>query len=173
MYASPAIAPSWPYGLPSRPLAISYSHIPMTSPMRTSPLNAVAPRSIMAQRSSRPGPPSPCKVSLRDPKKKSAASPAMTRNPKTPTPGAPPSQNAPRMRTPRNRLNPGIHHLLRHHSLCTRAVSMKDLIHRSTEEPRECDGQGKRRGVALLLDRVDRLARDAHRLRKLLLGEAM
>src|SRR5262249_22052722 len=52
------------------------------------------------------------------------------------------------------------------------AICMKYLLNRFAEEARQRDREGQGRRVALDLDRVDRLARDVHLLRQLLLGEA-
>ena len=49
---------------------------------------------------------------------------------------------------------------------------MEDLLDRSPEVLRERDRQRERRRVALVLDRVDRLARDVHRRPELLLRES-
>src|SRR5829696_8997753 len=48
---------------------------------------------------------------------------------------------------------------------------MEDLLYVRAEVARERDGERQRGGVALLLDRIDGLARDGHRLAELLLGE--
>src|SRR3954466_10790843 len=51
-------------------------------------------------------------------------------------------------------------------------VDMEDLLYVRAEVAGERDGERQRGRVALLLDRVDRLAGDGHRLAELLLGEA-
>src|SRR3954447_6473631 len=51
-------------------------------------------------------------------------------------------------------------------------VDMEDLLYVRAEVAGERDREGQRGRVALLLDRVDRLARNGHRLAELLLGEA-
>src|SRR5829696_576263 len=60
----PPTAASCPYGPPSRPWAISQSQQPRMTVSVTTPESAVARRSIIDQRSSRPGPPRPWSVSL-------------------------------------------------------------------------------------------------------------
>src|SRR3954468_19492428 len=167
MYEIPATAPSQPYGLPERPLAISYSQAPITARMSTRPDRAVAWTSIIAQRSSRPGPPRPCSVSLRRPNRNTAPSTAITANDAAPSPGLPPTAKATKISAPRKRQNEGIHQRLRKRL----GIGMEHVLHGSLEEARERDGQRQRRRVALLLDRVDGLARDVHGLPELLLRE--
>src|SRR3954465_3765457 len=168
MYARPATAPSWPYGLPSWPLAISTSQQPITTVIRTAPVAAVAVRSIIAQRSSRPGPPSPCTVSLRRAKKNSAASPTNSGTEDRPVFTSPPIANAPSTRAPMNSENSGMKYRLR---MYLGVVGMEDLLDGLPEVVRERDRQRQPRRVALLLDGVDGLARDVHRLRERLLRE--
>src|SRR4051812_30370282 len=170
MYEIPATAASQPYGFPERPLAISYSQAPSTARMSTSPESAVAWTSIFSQRSSRPGPPRPCSVSLRRPNRKTAPMSAITAKDAAPSPGLPPMVKAAKMRAPRNRQNPGIHQRLR--MTLRMCVGMEDLLHARPEEARQRDGQRQGRRVALFLDGVDGLARDGHGLRELLLREA-
>src|SRR3954468_1601141 len=167
MYEIPATAPSQPYGLPERPLAISYSQAPITARMSTRPESAVAWTSIMAQRSSRPGPPRPCSVSLRRPNRNTAPSSAITPNETAPWPALPPIANAAKISAPRNRQKPGIHQRLRNKL----GVGMEHVLHGLLEVARQGDRQREGGRVALLLDGVDRLARDVHGLRELLLGE--
>src|SRR5512132_887879 len=52
-------------------------------------------------------------------------------------------------------------------------ICMKYLLNRFAEVARQGERQGKRRGVALRLDRVDRLARDVHLLGEPLLRELL
>src|SRR3954467_8305995 len=135
--------------------------------MSTKPDSAVACTSIMAQRSSRPGPPRPCSVSERRPNRNNPPRSAMTPKEIAPSPGSPPRAKAAKIRAPRNRQKPGIHQRLRNRL----GVGMEHVLHGHPEVPRERHRQRQRRRVALLLDRVDRLARDVHRLRELLLRE--
>src|SRR6478672_2815058 len=159
------MAPSWLYGDPSRPWPISHRNAPITTQISTRPVPAVARRSIASQRSSRPGPPSPLSVSLRPPNRNTAPSAVISPRPNTPNPASPPAQAATRFAAPSTTENAGIHQRLRN-TLCI-VVSMKDLLHRAVEEPCQRHRQGQRRRVAPGLDRVDRLPRDAHRLRQL------
>src|SRR3954451_22303078 len=131
--------------------------------MTMAPANAVARRSIIAQRSSRPGPPSPAIVSERPPKAKIAASTAMIPEEKTPWPTLPPRAKAPNIRAPRNREKAGMNQRL--------CIGMEHLFDGRVEVLGERHRQRQRGRVALLLDRVDRLARDAHGLGELLLGQ--
>src|SRR3954469_2452281 len=135
--------------------------------MSTKPTNAVARTSIACQRSSRPGPPRPASVSLRRPKRNTNPSAVMTARPPSPWSRWSPIQEAARMSRPRKTQKPGIHQRLRQNGLVL--VDMEHLLYGRAEEARQHDRQGQRGRVALLLDGVDRLARDIHRLRQLLL----
>src|SRR5215207_2161756 len=159
------------YGSPSSPLAISQSQAAMLTAITTRPANADARRSIAAQRSSRPGPPSPRSVSLRPPSRNKAASAAIAAKPCTTSPELPPIANAANTSAPSPSESSGIHHRLLQKGLSRVAICMEYLLYGLVEEARERDRQRQRRCVALLLDRVDGLARDVHRLRELLLGE--
>jgi hypothetical protein len=135
------------------------------------PANVVARRSIIAQRSSRPGPASPCSVSLPVPKKNSAATAVMTPSAPSPAPTSSPIQYAASIASPMPMLTAGVHHRLRWIGSWLVAVGMKDLLYWSAEVAGERDRERERGRVALLLDRVDRLAGDAHGLAQLFLGE--
>src|SRR5262249_1472638 len=82
----------------------------------------------------------------------------------TPPTGSPPIHSATRMTTPIATVNPGRNHF-------DLGISIEHLLLRSPEEPCEREGERQGRGVALLLDRVDRLPRDVHRLGELPLRE--
>src|SRR5689334_10654372 len=130
----------------------------MTTRLRTRPAAALARRSIIAQRSSRPGPPSPPRVSLRvAPKKNTPASTAMTTNANAPSGTEPPIANATNMIAPSARLNSGIHQ-----RELVIDFDMEDLLYGSLEESGQRQRERERRRVALLLDGVDRLARHPH-----------
>src|SRR3954453_1982450 len=163
----PATAASQPYGLRAPPSATSKTQAPTTTRISTSPESAVAWTSIIAQRSSRPGPPKPRSVSLHRPNKKTAQKRTINTNKTATWPGLTPTAKATKIRAPRNRQNPGIHQRLRNRL----GIGMEHVLHGPLEEARQRDGQRQRRRVALLLDGVDGLARDVHRLRELLLGE--
>src|SRR4051812_25221700 len=129
--------------------------------------------SIICQRSSRREPPMPPIVSLRLAKiPKTAPSAAMIPNEIAPCPTSPPIAKAANISAPRNREKAGMNQRLRVMGRCSVAVDMEDLLDWLVEVASQRDGQRQRGRVALLLDRVDRLPRDAHRLPELLLGEA-
>jgi hypothetical protein len=141
----------------------------------TRPVSAEACTSILSQRSSRAGPPMPASVSdRRAPKKKSAATKAMTPSEKRPWPRSPPIQKAPSITRPRKSEKLGMNQRVRYRRLTRSSrgcvlVDMEDLLYLRAEVTGERDRQRQRGRVALLLDRVDRLARDVHRLTELLL----
>src|SRR5947209_5284633 len=54
-----------------------------------------------------------------------------------------------------------------------RSLVIEHLLDRDPEKPGEREGERQRRGVALVLDRVDGLARHSHRLRQLALGQVL
>src|SRR5688572_9202709 len=138
----------------------------MTTRISTSPEVAVARRSIIAQRSSRPGPPRPARVSLRRaPNPNSAATAAITAKAPAPSPGEPPIAKAANMIAPSASENSGMDQRL--------VIDMEDLLDGAAEVPGQSDRERERGRVALLLDGVDRLAGDAHRLAELLLGERL
>src|SRR5579875_1354274 len=63
------------------------------------------------------------------------------------------------------------YHRARPHPRNTLRIIFEHLLDCAVEMPGEFHGQGQRRGVAALFDRVDRLARHRHRGRELTLGE--
>src|SRR5581483_3102855 len=83
----------------------------------------------------------------------------------SPEPGWPPIHCAPRRTSPSASENAGRNHL-------DLVVCMKDLLDGGLEEARERERQSQRGDVLPGLDRVDRLPRDAQRLRELALREA-
>src|SRR3954452_17815005 len=125
---------------------------------------------MWVQRSSRPGAPSPCKVSLRPPRRKTRPKSVMTAKPNSPSRVESPSQEARSMRAPRKSEKSGIHHLLRHQGLRA-VVCMEYLLYLLVEESGERDRERQRRRIALRLDRVDRLPRNRQLGGEILLGE--
>src|SRR4051812_13762979 len=102
-------------------------------------------------------------VSERPPKAKTAASAAMIPKEMAPWPTSSPIAKAPNMTAPRNKQNTGMNQRLR--------IVMEHLFNGRLEVSGERDRQRQRGRVALLFDRVDRLARDVHGLGELLLGQ--
>src|SRR6516225_1756137 len=129
------------------------------------PASAVAWMSIIRKRSSRPSPRSPRIVSLRPPSRISAPNPAMIPRDRSPLPGLPPIHCAANTTIPSATDSIGTNHF----DLVSR---IEHGLHGRLEESRQCYRERQRWRVALLLDRVDRLPRDAHHQRQLSLGEA-
>src|SRR3954447_5542821 len=109
----------------------------MITAISTMPESAVAWMSIIAQRSSRPGPPRPCSVSLRRPNRNTAPVTASKPKQAAPSLGSPPIANAAKISAPRNRQNVGIHQRLRNRL----GVGMEHVLHGLLEEARERHGQ--------------------------------
>src|SRR3954447_1183815 len=126
---------------------------------------------MCVQRSSRPGPASPRRVSLRPPSRKTRPTRVMTARTYNPSPVEPPSQEAGSMRAPRKSEKSGIHHLLCHHGLRA-VVCMEYLLYPLVEESGKRDRERQRGRVPLRLDRVDRLARNLHDGGQILLRKA-
>src|SRR5262245_47389362 len=166
------MARSQPYGLPLCPRVMATSQATISATIRTDPATAVACRSICAKRSSRPSPRSPRTVSLRPASKKNRPNAVRPTREPTPTPGCPPSQVTVRMTRPTTSENDGRNHLER---VIPRLQSLviEHLLDRDAKVPGERERQRKRWGVALVLNRVDGLARHSHRLRQLALGQVL
>src|SRR5215213_8478639 len=149
----------------------------MSTSTSTTPARAVAWTSICAQRSSRPGPPSPASVSeWRAPKKHTAPRPSNTAAETAPSPVLPPIANAAKISAASRTQKAGMNQRVRYRRFMRSSrsgvvVDMEDLLYVHAEVAGERDGERKRRAVALLLDRVDRLAGDVHRRAELLLRE--
>src|SRR5690242_10383875 len=157
--------------MPSLPWAISTRKAMMIAVITAVPAMAVAWRSIFAKRSSRPSPRRPRMVSLRPPRRRARPNSARMPNETAPPPGSPPIACAAKIRPPRKTLNSGRNHLDR--SGLRRSVGTEDLLHWGLEEGGYRERQGQRGRVALGLDRVDRLTRDAEGLAEVGLGEAV
>src|SRR6476646_7824728 len=166
------MARSQSYGLPLWPRAMATSQATISATSRASPVIAVARRSICANRSSRPSPRSPRTVSLRPASRKNSPNAVRPPNPNTPSPGCPPSQATARMTRPRTNENDGRNHLERVIPRL-RSLVIEHLLDRDTKVPGEGERQRKRGGIALVLDRVDGLARHPHRLCQLALGQVL
>src|SRR4051794_35559074 len=100
----------------------------------------------------------------------------MTPSEMTPSPGLSPIQNAPSITSPSRSAKLGMNQRVLYRRLIASprmwlVVDMEDLLYSGAEVPGERDRQRQGGRVALLLDRVDRLARHVHRLAELLLGE--
>src|SRR5262249_23305875 len=121
-------------------------------------------RSIRRNRSSRPSPRRPRIVSLRPPNKMSAPNAARIPNEKRPLRGSPPIHIAARSASPSRSATAGWNHF-------DLVVCMEHRLHWNVEEAAEGEGERKGRCIAPRLDRVDGLARDAHRLREVRLRE--
>src|SRR6516162_8039454 len=131
----------------------------------TSPVIAVARRSIWANRSSRPIV-RPRRVSLWPvSNSNSRPKPARIASEIRPAPGWPPSQLTARTTTPSPRQSSGRNHMepaiAWQRSLIVvgwlRSLIIEHLLDRDAEVPGERDRQRQRWGVAVVLDRVDRL----------------
>src|SRR6185437_15701921 len=166
------MARSQSYGLPLWPRAIATSQATIKATSRASPVIAVARRSICAKRSSRPSPRSPRIVSLRPASRKNRPNAVRPTREPTPTPGCPPSQVTARMTRPRTSENDGRNHLERVIPRL-RSLVIEHLLDRDTKVPGESERQRKRWGIALVLDRVDGLARHPHRLCQMALGQVL
>src|SRR6185503_12255281 len=134
----------------------------------TVPARAVAWMSIWRKRSSRPSPRSPRIVSLRPPRRISAPNPVRIASDSRPARGLPPTQRATSITSPSTTENRGRNHFDLH--ICS---SIEHRLHVRLEEPGEREGEGQGGGVALLLDRVDRLPRHVERRTELALREAL
>src|SRR6516164_144953 len=111
--------------------------------------------SIIRKRSSRPSPRKPRIVSLLPPSSTSAPKPAMIPRDSSPLPGSPPIHWAANTTSPSATANSGTNHL-------DLATLIEYRLHRGLEESRQRQRERQRWRVAILLDRVDRLTRDAH-----------
>src|SRR5215813_4240684 len=162
----PLIAASQSYGCPLCPRAISTSQATITVRISASPATAVAFRSIWAKRSSRPVVRprivSLCPVSSR----MTRPNAVMTTSPNTPLLSWPPSQLATSTTTPSARQNAGMNHFERT-TAGLRFLIIEHLLDRGAKITGQRQRQRERGGVALVLDRVDRLPRHPHRLRQL------
>src|SRR6516162_1485127 len=122
-----------------------------------SPAAAVAFRSIWANRSSRPVV-RPRMVSLRPvTSKKNRPKPAIHASDTSPAPTWPPSQLAASTAEPSPSQNSGMNHFERIIAWL-QSLIIEHLLDRDAEIPGQRDRQRQRGGVALGLDRVDRLA---------------
>src|SRR5262245_23033574 len=143
----------------------------MIAVMTATPARAVAWTSIWRKRSSRPSPRSPRIVSLRPPSSNSAPTPAMIANEISPPCGSPPIDSAARVTAPRVTANTGSNHFdfaTRVHVVLVRCI--EHLLYSASEVAGEGERERQRGCVALLLDRVDRLAGDVDRSCQLALG---
>jgi len=111
-------------------------------------------------------------VSLRPASKTIRPNPASTASEISPWPRLPPSQLTASMTRPRTSENAGRNHLDR---VMPRLQSLviEHLLDCDAEVPGESESQRERGGVALVLDRVDGLARHPHRRRQLALGQVL
>src|SRR5262249_52095059 len=150
--------------------AICTSEAAITVRISTSPATAVAFRSIWAKR--RQGPVvRPRPVSLRPVSSRMTRPNAvMTTSPNTPLPSWPPSQLATSTTTPSARQNAGMNHFERT-TAGLRFLIIEHHLDRDAKITRQRQRQRQRGGVALVLDRVDRLPRPPHRLRQLPLSQ--
>src|SRR4051794_7073048 len=123
----------------------------MSVTITANPAIAVAWMSIVRKRSSRPSPRRPRTVSLRPPTKISAPTTVSQANEKTPPRASPPIHCATKTATPSATQKSG-----RNHFVLVRFV-IEHLLDCCFEGAREREGEGERRRVAPLLDRVDRL----------------
>src|SRR5215472_1366116 len=150
------MAASQVYGLPLCPCATWTSQATISAVIRASPESAVACRSICLNRSS-PLTVRPRMVSLRPlTSRRNKPKPAMTARPNTPEPSWPPSQLATSTATPSPRQNSGMNHFERM-SAWLPSLIIEHLLDRDAEVAGERDRQRERRGVPVVLDRVDRL----------------
>src|SRR5262249_7580083 len=124
--------------------------------------SAVAWMSIMRNRSSRPSPRSPRIVSLRPPSRNSTPAPARIANETSPLWGSPPIHCATKTIAPSATANRGMNHFVL-------VICIEHRLHAAAEVAGEGKGEWQRGGVALLLDRVDRLPRHLDRGRELAL----
>src|SRR4051794_29151480 len=130
----------------------------------TTPASAVAWTSICAQRSSRPGPPRPASVSeRRAPNRNTAPRSSSTPADTAPSPTLPPIAEAAKISVARKTQKAGMNQRVRYRRLMRSGrprvvVDMEDLLYVRAEEAGGGDGERQGGRVALLLDRVDRLA---------------
>src|SRR5262245_6701097 len=124
--------------------------------MRTLPAKAVALRSSCTIRSSRRSS-NPLRVSLR-PRiaSRTTVTVTMTTRPKIPKPRSSPTIPAIRYAIPPAMATPGTTHCWADRCLVS-FVGIEDLLHDQVEMAGDGQGQGQRRQVATVLDRVDRL----------------
>src|SRR5262249_46211129 len=108
--------------------------------------------SMRRKRSSRPSPRSPRIVSLRPPSRNKTPAPARMANETSPLCGAPPIHWAAKTRAPSATANRGMNHFVL-------VICIEDRLHSAAEVAGEGEREGQRGGIALLLDRVDRLPR--------------
>src|SRR5262249_36958007 len=146
------------------PRASSTTKATMVAVITASPAIAVAWMSISRNRSSRPSPRRPRIVSLRPPRRTIAPKPAMIASETSPPFASPPIHCAAKPTPPRATENNGRNHF-------DLAILIEHLLDSRSEEPGERERERQRGRVALLLDRVDRLARDAQRRRQVTLGQ--
>src|SRR5262245_59391904 len=119
----------------------------MIAVITTMPAIAVAARSIWRNRSSFPSPPSPRIVSLRPPKRITAATPTMISNEYTPLRASPPIHSAAKITTPRPTATAGWNHF-------DLLICIEHLLHLNVEESGKGERERQRRRVLLRLDRV-------------------
>src|SRR5262245_24274036 len=136
----------------------------MIAVMTTRPAIAVAARSIWRKRSSFPSPRSPRIVSLRPPKRITAANAAMTSSAYTAPLRSPPIHSAAKSSAPSTRANTGWKHF-------DLLICIEHFLHLDVEESGQREREWQGRGVLLRLDRVDRLSRHAHRTREFCLRQ--
>src|SRR6516165_8532599 len=128
----------------------------MTAVITATPASAVAWMSIMRKRSSRPSPRRPRIVSLRPPRSRSRPAPARIANETSPLCGSPPIHCATKTIAPSATANSGRNHFVL-------VICIEHRLHGAAEVAGEGKRERQRGGVALLLDRVDRLAGDVDR----------
>src|SRR5437763_1616273 len=104
-------------------------------------------------------------VSLRPPNRNTAPAKAMIPSETSPEPGWPPIACAPKITPPMPSANSGRNQRDLH------MVLIEHLLNGGFEVAGEGERERQRGCVALLFDRIDRLARDLHRFRELALGE--
>src|SRR6201985_2006660 len=144
----------------------------MTAVISTSPVTAVARRSICAKRSSRPSPRRPRTVSLRPATATNRPNAAMIASPMSPLTNCPPSQAASSTKPPKTRHVAGMSPFALVAGWRLTLV-IEHLLYRDAEIPGEGHGERERWRVPLVLYRVDRLPGHAHRLRQLALGHVL
>src|SRR5579871_974749 len=142
------------YGQPLCPRAICTTKATRMTAISASAVIAVARRSMVLIRSSLWSS-RPFTVSLRRrARRRAPLNATMTASASTPQTGWPAIERATRYTTPIATPKIGVARYLR---LALVVVCMEDLLDGNAEKPGDRDGQGKRGGVAVGLDRVDRL----------------